>query len=229
MSKPGARRTRRTHASRDDAKGNENVMLWQCLTCFASIGGHSRRSLKTLPRGGQLRRSDMFIVRASKRSCSKRQRGGMEMPIGVHAALPGLGQDRGARRYYKHVAPLRAGFPVARRGELSPEEWFHQVPNRRANDFQRAAGIELPNPLGFGGNYRFVTSGNAFEEAGPRFLDAIADGSGGLPGRASFFTELEGQQEHQREIRARIAYGQINHLLHHLQVEPAPVALVGKG
>ena len=48
--------------------------------------------LSSLGDGGQLRRSDMFIVRETKQSRLKPHRGGMQLPRAAHAAPLGLGR-----------------------------------------------------------------------------------------------------------------------------------------
>jgi hypothetical protein len=49
----------------------------------------------SLDRAGELRRSDMFVVCATKKNRSKPRRGGMGGPVAIHAAPTGLGWLRG--------------------------------------------------------------------------------------------------------------------------------------
>jgi len=75
--------------------GSHSLSCWR--GCWASASVCSREpsprhpSARALGRGGELRRSDMFIVRPCKQNRRKPHRGGMGPAVAVHAAPMGLG------------------------------------------------------------------------------------------------------------------------------------------
>ena len=71
--------------------------------------GPAPHSGRPLGHTGQLRRSDMSIVRESDGHRLKPHRGGMRLPAASTCRPYGARPDSGTGRYYRHVAPLGLG------------------------------------------------------------------------------------------------------------------------
>ena len=87
-----------------------------------------------LDRGGQLQRSDMFIVRETKQNRLKPHRGGMELPRAAHAAPMGLGRIVG-RGVAINMSP-RWGLALAGVDDGWPNQRVERMGASRSGQFQ---------------------------------------------------------------------------------------------
>src|SRR5437870_13918954 len=103
-------------------------------------------------------------------------------------------------------------------------------PDDGFNVFATAVGINLPDAFWISGGNRAIASSYAFEEIAVGFFDAVAhERERSLAGEQALGTDFVGDEHEQGEVGAGVPDGQINHLLHEVQIESAAIALVSGG